>query len=82
MRADELHENDAVRVVDGCNEPVLVAGDIEDNSAVLQNTRRAEVGLYVSWGLPFGFEDMAMPSEERLFGVGMLRSFVEGPKGG
>ena len=40
MRADGLHENDALRVIDGCNEPVLVAGDIEDNSAVLQNTRR------------------------------------------
>lgn len=45
MRADELHENDAVRIVDGFNVPVLVAGDIEDDSAVLQNTRRAEVGL-------------------------------------
>ena len=82
MRADELHENDPERVVDGCNQPVLVAGDIKDNASVLQKACGTKVGLDVSWGLPLGLEGVAMPSEERLFGVGMLRSFVEGPKGG
>jgi len=82
MRADELHENDPVRVVDGCNESALVAGDIEDNAVVLQNARRPEVRLDVSRGLPLGLEDAAMPSEERFFGDGMFRAFVECPKGG
>lgn len=82
MRADELHENDPVRVVDGCDQPVFVASDIKDNASILQNARRPEVCLDVSRRLPIGLQRMAMPGEERLFGVGIFSVFVESPKGG
>lgn len=71
VRADELDENDPVRVVDGRDQSVLVAGDIEDHAPVRQDARSTEVGL----------EDMAMPGKKWLLRVGILRSFVEGPKG-
>ena len=80
VRADELDENDPVRIVDGRDQAILVASDIEDYAPVLQDARGTKVGLDVRRGLPFGLEDMAMPSKKRLLRVGIFRSFVEGPK--
>ena len=81
VRADELDENDPVRIVDGRDQAILVAGDIEDHASVLQDARGTKIGLDVRRGLPLGLEDMAMPGKKWLFRVGILRSFVEGPKG-
>jgi hypothetical protein len=82
VRADELDENDPVRVIDGCDQPVHVASDIEDYTPILKDARGTEVGLDVRRGLPLGLEDMPMPGKERLLRVSILRSFVEGSKGG
>jgi len=79
--ADKLDENNPIRIVDGCDQPVLVASDIEDYTSILQDARGTEVGLDVRRGLPLGLEDMSMPGKERLFRVSILRSFVEAPKG-
>lgn len=81
VRTDELDENDPVRVVDGRDQSVLVAGDIEDHAPVLQDARSTKVGLDVRRGLPLGLENMAMPGKKWLLRVGKLGSFVEGPKG-
>lgn len=81
VRADELHENDPVWVVDGRDQAILVASDIEDHSAVLQDASRTKVGLDVRRGLPLGLENVAMPGKKRLFRVSILGSFVEGSKG-
>lgn len=81
-RADELDENDPVRVVDGRDQPILVASYIEDYPPVLQDARGTEVGLDVRRRLPLGLEDMAMPGKKRLLRVGILGSFVEDPQGG
>jgi hypothetical protein len=78
VRADELDENDPVRVVDGCDQPVLVASDIENYTPILQDARRTKVGLDVCRGLPLGLEDMAMPDKKRFLRVGILGSFIEG----
>jgi len=80
VQADELHENDPVRVVDGRDQPILVASDIEDHAPVLQDARGTKVGLDVRRSLPLGLEDMAMPGKKRLLRVGIFRAFVESPK--
>jgi hypothetical protein len=81
VRADELDENDPVRIVDGRDQAILVASDIEDHTAVLQDARGTKVGLDVRRGLPLGLEDMAMPGKKWLLRVGILRPFIESPKG-
>jgi hypothetical protein len=81
VRANELDENDPVRVVDGCDQAILVTSDIEDHTSVLQDARGTKVGLNVRRGLPLGLEDIAMPGKKWLLRVGILRSFVEDPKG-
>lgn len=81
VRADELHENDPIRIVDGRDHTVLVASDSEDHPAVLQDARSTKVGLGVRRRLPLGLEDMTMPGKKWLLRVGILRSFVEGSKG-
>jgi hypothetical protein len=81
VRTDELDENDPVRIVDGRDQAILVASDIEDHAPVLQDARGTKIGLDVRRGLPLGFEDMAMPGKKWLLRVGILRSFVEDPKG-
>jgi hypothetical protein len=81
VRSNELDENDPVRVADGCDNEILVASDIEDHAPVLQDARGTKVGFDVRRGLPLGLEDMTMPGKKRLLRVGILRSFVEGPKG-
>ena len=52
VRADELDENDPVRVVDGRDQAILVASDIEDHAPVPQNARSTKVGLDVRLGFP------------------------------
>ena len=81
VRADELDENDPVRIVDGRDQAILVASDIEDHTSVFQDARSTKIGFDVRRGLPLGLEDMAMPSKKWLLRVGILRPFVEGPKG-
>lgn len=54
VRTDELDENDPVWVVDGRDQTVLVASDIEDHSPVLQDARSAKIGLDVRRRLPLG----------------------------
>jgi hypothetical protein len=61
VRADKLDENDPVRVVDGRDRAIIVAGDIEDQTPVLQDARGANVSPDVRRSLPLGLEDMAMP---------------------
>ena len=63
VRADELDENDPVRIVDGRDQTILVPSDIEDHAPVLQDARRTKVGLDVRRGLPLGLENMAMPGK-------------------
>jgi len=81
VHADELDESDPVRVVDGRDQSVLVASDIEDHAPVLQDARSTEVGLDVRRGLPLGLEDMAVPGKKRLLRVSILRALLEVPKG-
>jgi hypothetical protein len=64
VRADKLDENDPVRVVDGCDQPILVASDIEDYTPILQDARGTEVSLDVRRSLPLGLEDMAVPAKQ------------------
>lgn len=47
---------DPVRVVDGLDQPVLVAGDIEDHAPVLQDVLGTEVGLDVRQSLTLALE--------------------------
>jgi hypothetical protein len=81
VRADELDENDPVRVVDGRDQAILVGSDVEDHAPVLQDARGTKIGLDVRRGLPLGFDDMPMPGKKRLLGLGILGSLVEVPKG-
>ena len=71
VRADELHENNPVRVVDGRDESVLVTSDIEDHAPLFQDPRGTKVGLDVGRGLPLGLEDVAVPGEKWFFCVGV-----------
>jgi len=80
MCADELDENDPVRIGDRRDQAILVASDIEDHASVLQNARGTKIGLDVCRSLSLGLEYMAMPGKKRLLRVGIFRSFVEGPK--
>ena len=80
VRADELDENDSVRIVDGRDQAILVASDIEDHTSVLLDARSTKVCLDVRRGLPLGLEDIAMLGKKWLLRVGILGSFVEGPK--
>ena len=45
MRADETYVHDTEVVVDPHDQPVLVAGDVEYNAAVLQDARRSKWSL-------------------------------------
>jgi hypothetical protein len=64
--ANEFHENNPVRVVDGRDQSVLVASDIEDHAPFLQDARGTKVGLDVGRGLPLDLEDVTVPGEKRL----------------
>jgi len=63
VRADELDENDAVRIVDRCDQAILIASDIEGHAPVPQDARRTEVGLDIRRSLPLRIEDMTMPGK-------------------
>jgi hypothetical protein len=81
VRANELHENDPVRIVDGRDQAILVASDIEDHAPVLQDARGTKISFDIRRGLSLGLENMAMPGKKRLLRVGILRPFIESPKG-
>jgi len=81
VRADKLDENDPVWVVDGRDQAILVASDIEDHTSVFQDACGTKVSLDVRRGLPLGLEDMAMPGKKWLLRVSILGAFVEVPKG-
>ena len=43
MRADEPHIDDSIGIIDPHHNAILVAGDVEHRTAVLENARAADV---------------------------------------
>jgi hypothetical protein len=79
--AHELHQHSFETIGNVHNEPVLVAGDVEDNSAIADKVHCApKVSLDVGRAIPIGVADIGKPSLE---GTTRLRmTMPEGPQRG
>jgi hypothetical protein len=53
--------NDAIRIVDPDHKTILIAGDIEDRPAVLENTGTANVSFDIRWLRPIGLPYLPKP---------------------
>ena len=71
MRSDEPYVDHAIRVVDPRDQPILVAGDIEDRSTVAQDTGCAEIPFNVAGRTPIRPERMSIPGKRRLPSIGI-----------
>jgi hypothetical protein len=65
VRADELDEADALLKHKFAHEPELVASDIENDTAVLQDARVPLLGLDVLRRLPSGPQGFMVPGLQR-----------------
>jgi hypothetical protein len=77
MGADEPDINDAIRIVDPDHEAILVAGDVKDRAAVLENTGAANISLDVRRLRPIGPPYLPKPCHQRLAGIGNIRASAE-----
>src|ERR1700678_424891 len=77
MSADKPDINDAIRIVDPNHEAILIAGDIEHRTAVLEDTGAANISLDVRRLRPIGLPYLPKPCHQRLAGVGNVRASVK-----
>jgi CobQ-like glutamine amidotransferase family enzyme len=72
MRTNELDVNHTQPVSDGRNQSKVVTFDVEHHTVITEKTCAGKVSLDVCGGLPIGFARFIMPSQQRLFGRGVL----------
>src|SRR6201996_1833241 len=77
MGADEPDIDDTIRKIDPNHDTIFVAGDIEDNPAVLEDTCAANVPFDIRGPCPIGLADLPEPGHQRLLGIGDTRASIE-----
>ena len=70
MGADKPDVDDAIRIVDPDHDAILVAGNVEDRTAILENTGAADISLDMRRLRPIGLPDLPKPRHHRLAGIG------------
>jgi len=71
VRADEPDIDDPIGIIDPHHNAILVAGDVEHRTAVLENARAANGSLQVRWRRPVSFSDLPVSSHHWLVRVGI-----------
>src|SRR3984893_15470961 len=66
MSTNEADVDDAIRIVDPDHDAILVAGDVEDHAAVLENTGAADITFDVRRLRPVGLPHLPKPGHNRL----------------
>ena len=69
---DKSNIHGPVLVLDGYDDTVLVALDVEDHAIIGNETCIAIDRFDVGWRFPGGLFDIVIPGPQRLFGVGVL----------
>jgi hypothetical protein len=77
MRADEPYVDDAVGIVDPHKDTILVAGDIEYDSAVFENAGGADIPFNICRHGPVGSSDLPIPCHYWIPRVGIRPTSVE-----
>ena len=77
MSADKPDIDDAVRIVDPDRDTILVARNVKDNAAILEDTRAPDVAFNV-WRLcPISLPHLTKPGHHRLTSVGNAGASIE-----
>jgi hypothetical protein len=61
MSTDKPDEDNAVVVLNGCDQPIVIAFDIEYHPVLAYDAGVSINGLYVGWTLPGGMLDIIIP---------------------
>ncbi|MCH2458775.1 MAG: hypothetical protein MK186_12095, partial [Henriciella sp.] len=80
MSANEPHPGNLQVIPDGDNHAVLIAGYVENDPTVLENTGRAHVCLQLLGCVPVRLDHHVMPLRERPLRITMVRQFPELPQ--
>ena len=71
MRSDEPDINHAIRIVDPNDQPILVAGNVEDHPTITQDAGGAEIPFYFARCLPLRQKHIPVPGKRGLTSIGM-----------
>ncbi|MET3121440.1 hypothetical protein AAKU67_001024 [Oxalobacteraceae bacterium GrIS 2.11] len=72
MRSEKPYIDDTIRVIYPDDQPVLVAADIKNDSAILQDTGIAEIRFNSAWRMPVRFQRMPIPGQCLFFCICIL----------
>ncbi len=75
MGADKLDKYQPCMIGQGCHQAIIVALDVENRAAPLEDARSAELRLDVCRCLPLRAANRIMPGAQRLLGIGV--SFID-----
>src|SRR5262245_2801056 len=64
MRADEADVDHAIRIVDPNHDAIFVAGDVEHDAAILEDTCAADSLFYIGRVRPVCSQDLPVPRHE------------------
>ena len=77
VRADEPDIDDPIGIINPYHNTILVAGDVEHRTTVLENARAANGSLHVRGRRPVSRSDLSVPSHHWLARVGVTRASTE-----
>jgi hypothetical protein len=70
MGPDKPDADNAIRIVDPDHYAILVAGDVEDRTAILENTGAADISLDIRRLRPIGLPYLPKPRHYRFASIG------------